>query len=263
MKRFLFTCSLLAIFCLLHSCILSKKMVYVKDMVADSAYLAMSTPVLKLQKGDRLNIVVSAKSPELAAPFNLEVGSYTVNEKGEVDRRTSSYEKSYLVDDNGQIDFPILGRLDVLGLSLEQVKDVITNHIVNQQLISEPIVRVDLQNFKINVMGEVRRIGLIEVPDGKITILDALSEAGGLTLNGAPHKVVVIREENGQRTLVYNDLESTDIFTSPTFYLQQNDIVYVQPKGAEATPREQLGFRYASLGFSLLSVILTTIALLK
>lgn len=260
MNRTLLICMVIGVL-FLNSCLVSKKIVYVKDMEADSLYLALPQPMLKVQKGDRLNIVVRAKLAELAAPFNLEMGHYDLESKNtHVPQNTI---KNYLVDHQGQIDFPVLGKLYVEGLTLHEVKDKIFHEIVNEKLISEPLVQVDLVNLRVNVMGEVVRQQLIDVPEGRLTLLDALSHAGGLTVNGAADKVYVIREVGGKRTLIVNDLESKALFESPSYYLQQNDIVYVQPRSAQATPREQMGLRFASLGLSIISVTLALITLLK
>lgn len=260
MNRTLLICVVMGAF-LLNSCLVSKKVVYVKDMVADSLYLTLPQPMLKVQKGDRLDIVVRAKLAELAAPFNLEMGHYDVATKET--QSPQNAVRNYLVDQQGQIEFPVLGKLDVEGLTLQQVKDKIHQNIVNKNLISEPLVQVDLINLRINVMGEVLRQQLIEVPDGRLTLLDAVSQAGGLTVNGAADKVYVIREVAGKRKLIVNNLESTSLFESPAYYLQQNDIVYVQPRSAQTTPREQMGLRYTSLGLSVVSVTLAVLTLLK
>lgn len=249
----------------LHSCIVSKKVDYLKDMVPDSAYHALQVQPLQVQKGDRLRILVQAKDMELAAPFNMESGGYQVASSGDIAPNNSAgtVENAYLVNHEGYIDFPVFGKLNVVGLSLDGVNDLISGRIKADKLINEPIVRVELLNLRVNVMGEVNRMGVIDVPDGNITLLDAISRSGGLSLNAAPEKIAVIREENGVRKMVLNNLESKEIFNSPTYFLRQNDIVYVMPKGPRMTPREEMGLRYTSFGLSILAVILTTITLLK
>lgn len=260
MNRTLLICMVMGVL-FLNSCLVSKKVVYVKDMKVDSLYMSTPQPMLEVQKGDRLNIVVRAKLAELAAPFNLEMGNYDVETK--VTQGAQKSIKNYLVDRQGQIDFPVLGKIDVEGLTLQQVKERIYQNIVHKNLINEPLVQVDLVNLRVNVLGEVTRQQLIDVPEGRITLLDAVAQAGGLTVNGAADKVFVIREVAGKRTLILNDLESTSLFESPGYYLQQNDIVYVQPRSAQTTPREQMGLRYTSLGLSIVSVALTLLTFLK
>ena len=249
----------------LNSCIVSKKVVYVEDMKADSTYAVVDAHPLRVQKGDRLSIVVRSKTPELAAPFNMDHIGYTVNERGDVNTSTASaaVERGYLVDKDGDIDFPVLGNLHLADLSLEEVKALITNAIINQQLINDPIVKVDLLNLKINVMGEIMNVGLLDVPEGKITLFDAISRSGGLTTNGAENEIVVIRESNGQRLKMVNDLKSQEIFNAPSYHLQQNDIVYVMPKAGRYTPKQEMGFRYTSIGLSIVTMLLTVFTLLK
>lgn len=264
MNRFIILSALTGML-FLHSCIISKKVEYLTDMIPDSAYRSMQIEPLHVQKGDRLRIVVLAKDMELATPFNMESGGYQVTNSGDIasDARASSVENTYLVSHDGHIDFPVFGELDVLGLSLDGVKELISKRVIADKLINEPVVRVELLNLRVNVMGEVNRIGVIDVPDGNITLLDAISRAGGLSLNAAPEKIAVIREENGVRKMMVNNLESKEIFDSPTYFLRQNDIVYVMPRGPRMTPREELGLRYTSLGLSLLAVIITTFTLLR
>ncbi|MGJ1196358.1 polysaccharide biosynthesis/export family protein [Sphingobacterium spiritivorum] len=157
MKRLIFGLMICSVV-LLNSCLVSKRMAYVQDMVPDSAYRIQETENKIIQKGDRIGITVSAKTPELAAPFNIGEGMYTVNEKGNVSAATgagsgnNNASRGYLVDQTGGIDFPVLGTLQVQGLSLEQLKALVRNKLIDDKMINEPIVRVELLNFKVNVM---------------------------------------------------------------------------------------------------------------
>ena len=139
----------------------------------------------------------------------------------------------YLVDQNGDIDFPILGRLHVEGLTRMQVTELIKQKLMEEDLIKDPIVTVQFLNFKVSVMGEVAHPGTFDISGDRITLLEALSMAGDLTIYGRRDRVAVIREKDGKRRILYHDLRSSDIFQSPCYYLQQNDIVYVEPKKAK------------------------------
>jgi len=249
---------------LLSSCA-SKKVVYVQDMLVDTVYNAIKAPALRIQKSDRLSIVVSAKIPELAVPFNQGIGTYQVNEQGNVSNNPSTTPdvKGYLVDDNGEIEFPILGTLQVSDFTFEQVQNLIKSRLIDEKLINKPTVKVELLNLKINMMGEVNSVGVLDVPDGRITLLQAITMAGGLTVNAAPDRITVIREENGVRKKVFNNIQSRDIFNSPTYYLQQNDIVYIEPKDAVQTPKEEKNWRYISTGVGLLAVVFTLLNFFK
>lgn len=252
--------AMICVFCL-HACLIPKKVVYVNDMVIDSAYLAQPAPPLRVQPSDRLSIQVSSKNPELAAPFNMSLGGYLVDEQGNVDMRTSSVTNNYLVGNDGTIEFPVLGTIHVEGKTIDAIRRDIENRLISQSLINDPLVKVDLLNLKITMMGEVAGVGVINVPEGKITLLEAINNAGGLSSNALPDEVLVIREEEGIRKMYVNNIEETEIFNSPTYYLQQNDIVYVKPRAAVRTPREEQTWRYITMSTSLLSMVFTVIAL--
>ncbi|UIR55992.1 polysaccharide biosynthesis/export family protein [Sphingobacterium sp. SRCM116780] len=251
---------------LISSC-KTTKTILVKDMEADVAYQVKDIKPLEIQKGDRLSISISSKNPELAIPFNEGIGSYQVNNQGAIEsagtNATSTIGRGYLVSQSGRIDFPILGELQVMGMTLEDMKSYIQNQLIDKKYISDPIVKVELLNLKINVMGEVASVGTLDVPDGQMNLLEALSKAGGITRNAAADKVVVIREENGQRKMIVNNIESKEIFDSPVYHLKQNDIVYVTPKAAQLDSKQDLTFRYVSLGMGFVSVLLSVFTLIK
>lgn len=250
---------------LFSSCVVSKKVVYVNDMRPDTTYSALAAPALRIQKSDRISIVVSAKTPELAVPFNQISGAYQVNEQGDISSGSpaGSDVKGYLVDDMGNIEFPILGTMQVAGKTLEEVKSMLKQRLSEDKLINNPIVNVELLNLKINMIGEVTRVGLLTVPDGRITLMEAISRAGGLTVNAASDRITVIREEYGVRKMIVTDIKSSAIFNSPAFHLQQNDIVYIEPQDAQPTPKVQQNWRYISTGIGLLATIFTVLNLLK
>lgn len=250
---------------LLSSCMAPKKVVYVNDMTPNIGYQMLDVPMLKLQKSDRLSITISAKNPELAAPFNVMGGNYMLVEKDNGTNLNSNTTQgpSYLIDQQGNITFPILGNFHVEGLTLEEVRDLLGEQLSEGGYIKDAIVKVELLNLKVNVMGEVNRVGIIEVPDSRINLLEAISKAGGLTRNAASDRVTVIREENGVRKKILNNIESQNIFDSPAYYLQQNDIVYVEPIAAESTPREDRSWRFTTIATGMIAVILTAINLLK
>ncbi|KAF5302659.1 hypothetical protein FQR65_LT19085 [Abscondita terminalis] len=174
------------------------------DMVPDSAYRIQQAQLTRIQKGDRISIVVSSKNPELAAPFNLGEGMYNVNEKGNISTSTPNTGGANVAKED---------------CSLEELKELIRKKLIDGRLINEPIVRTELLNFKVNVMGEINRVGVLDVPDGSITLFDAVSRAGGLTTNGAPNKIAVIREENGVRKMTINVYNLKTYSQSPTMGL--------------------------------------------
>lgn len=250
---------------LLHACMAPKKIVYVEDMQPDSLYHTLEAPALRVQKRDRLSILVSAKSPELAAPFNGGVGAYKVNDDGNVSTATvtPANAQGYLVDQNGQIDFPVLGTLQVLGLTVQEVRDLIRDRLVDKNLINEPIVKVEMLNLKVSVVGAVVHQQVLQVPDTRITLLEAIAQSGGLGSNAAADRVTVIREENGVRKRIISNVESKDLFDSPAYYLQQNDVVFVEGKSAERTPKEERRWRVLSTLMGSVGIVIAIISLYK
>ncbi|OOG20370.1 sugar transporter [Sphingobacterium sp. CZ-UAM] len=249
---------------LLNSCMVSKKVLYVHDMAPDSTHHMREIPALRLQHNDRISIVVSSKNPELVIPFNNGTGAYTVGEKGEVTATgNAAAGPTYLVDQQGNITFPILGDLKVAGLSLEEMRDLIQQQLISRKIVNDPIVKAEILNVKVSVMGAVRSEIVMNVPDGRMTILEAISKAGGLSPNAAADRITVIREENGQRIRMINDIQSQRIFDSPAYYLQQNDIVYVEPRAADNTPKEERSWRILGTVMGSLTFIISIISLVK
>ncbi|AQX08222.1 polysaccharide biosynthesis/export family protein [Elizabethkingia ursingii] len=262
MNKFILGLTLFSII-LLNSCV-SRKIVYVQDMIPDTEYPVAEAPAIRMQKNDRLSIQVSAKSLELAAPFNTVAGTYKVGNDGSVSTGIdqSSNAQGYLIDREGNIAFPVLGNLHVEGLTLEEVRDLIRNRLINDRLINEPIVKVEILNFKVSITGAIGN-RVIDVPDGKMTLLEAITKAGGININAAPDKITVIREEDGMRRKIVTNIQSQEIFNSPAYYLRQNDIVYIEPRTTEVTPREDRFWRYFGTGMGLIGTVISVLTLIK
>ena len=168
----------------------------------------------------------------------------------------------YLVDANGYIDFPLLGPIKAAGLTRLQLTDLIKDKLVKGDLLKDPIVTVQFLNFKISVIGEVTRPGSFSITGDRVTLLEALSMAGDLTIYGKRDRVAVIREKDGIRTIQYHDLRSSDIFESPYYYLQQNDIVYVEPNKAKSGQSGINQNNSVGVWLSAVSVLASVISLL-
>lgn len=232
-----FWLSLIILVTVLTSCGSPNRITYFRDMEAYRDYPVMQRNEIKIQEGDRLSIVVDAKNPELAAPFNTNHGTIRITNDGDITPTTvREVEKGYIVDANGDIEFPVLGKLHVMGLTHLQLVDLIKKRLIAGSFIKEPIVNVELLNLKILLIGETGN-QVVSVPDNKVTILEALTRAGGVNNNGKMSEVTVVREENGVRQMYLVDLNSVKLFDSPVYYLQQNDIVYVKPTAAPLPPR--------------------------
>lgn len=175
---------------------------------------------------DELVITVTSLTPDATAPYNAPLAAISNRaEKQEATRQQTL--QTYIVDQNGYISMPIIGKIKAAGLTTNQLCKQITDKVA--QNVIDPYVRVQLLNYRVNVLGEVKSPGAIKVVKERYSILDALAEAGDLTPYGRRENVLLIREENGQR--VYHRLNLNDAATlsSPYFYLRQNDVVYVEP----------------------------------
>jgi polysaccharide export outer membrane protein len=168
--------------------------------------------------------------------------------------------EGYLVAKNGTIDFPVLGTLNVQGLTIPQLKD--TLKVKLDKYLTDPILNIRLLNYKVTVLGEVLRPSTYSIPSERITIVDAIGMAGDLTIYGKRENVLLIREENGQRKFIRMNLNSSNIFESPYYYLKQNDIVYIEPNKSKITASDASQLRYFAIATSvitLLIVILTRV----
>ncbi len=173
-----------------------------------------------------MGISVSSLNPEASAMFNAPNFSYA-----NVSTSTGATVQAsgYLVDANGNIQFPILGNVKAGGLTANQLRLKLTDSLLDRKLLADPIISIRYLNFKVTVLGEVEHPTVVNVLNEKITLLEALGLAGDITIYGKKDHVMVIREENGVKNIKYLNLNSSEIFTSPYYYLKSNDIVYVEP----------------------------------
>jgi len=217
---------------LLNGCISPKELTNFtegSDFSALTDSIRNSVP-LRLQTDDLLSIVVynsNETDPKAIAPFNLVASAPS---GGENNDPTAA---NYRVDENGNINFPVLGPIRVAGLTLSDTRDTLNRKL--KTYLKDPIVNLRLLNFRITVLGEVARPGAYTVPNERVNVLDAIGMAGDLGNYGRRDNILVIREQNGKRQFGHLNLKSRDIFTSPYFYLQQNDIVYVEPLEQKTT----------------------------
>ena len=205
----------------------TRKLIYLEDMPTDRSLPITNNVETHIKPGDRLSILVSCTKQELALPFNNI--SYDVSTDGTTTSSGSRGSEGYLVDDEGCIDFPTLGRLQVGGLTLAEVKDFVRGLLIEGQHVPDAVVDAHITNFTVYGLGALSP-GRLTVPEAKINILQAVAQMSDLQGHAKYDKVRVIREEDGQRMEFDLDMTSTDIFRSPAFNLQQNDIVYAEPK---------------------------------
>ncbi|WP_010229638.1 polysaccharide biosynthesis/export family protein [Gillisia marina] len=208
---------------------------------------------LEIQPDDILTIRVSAPEPEAAIPFNLtkSLGSNS-GMNGNVELET------YLVANDGTIQFPVIGTVEVKGLTNHELAKKIKEDI--EEYVKDPIVNVRILNFQISVIGEVKNPGTFSIQDDHITLTKALAMAGDLTIFGKRENILIMGEEDGKKTYAYLDLTNANIANSPHYNLRQNDVVYVEPK---ATRRQSAGSTgLASTYLSIASVLASLIILI-
>jgi len=205
----------------------TQKYIYLEDMPTDRRMPITNVVEPRVKQGDRLGINVQCKNMELAAPFNSF--SFRVSQEGDAAGGKTIGEGGYLVDKDGYINFPILGRLQVVGLTLDQVSEYVRKLLVEGHHIPDAVVETTITNFTIYGLGALSP-GKLVVSDGHINLLQAIAQMGDLQQRAKFQKVRVIREEDGQRMEFDVDLTTKDLYDSPAFNLQQNDIVYAEPK---------------------------------
>jgi polysaccharide biosynthesis/export protein len=249
---------LLSIFLIssLTSCLNTRKVAYFND-VKDSAVLA-SKPGLEpvIQKKDILSISVSSLSKEATVLFNMPNLPITPNTTNDMPQTAG-----YLVSQDGTIKFPVLGDIPAAGLTQKQLENNITQLLVDKKLLFDPIVTARFLNFRVTVLGEVTRPGVVNVPSEQISILEAIGQAGDLTIFGLRDNVILIRQDGPDKLVKRLDLTSSQILQSPYFFLKSNDVVYVEPGRAKIASRSltQQQLPVILSGLSLIIILLTNV----
>lgn len=250
MRKFLQITLAVAAATLMASCVTQKQMTYVSNAQPETAdsinanYQVQSELTVRI--GDALTIYVSALDPEAVVPYNLPAVVYAT--PGATTLSTTPALQYYTVDENGDIEFPVLGKLHVAGLKRNEVESMIKEKLESQVL--NPQVHAHIVNARVSVLGEVNRPGSIPMANGRMTLFDALASAGDLTVYGRRDNVLVTREVNGKLEMARLNIRDANIFTSPYFFLQQNDVVYVSPNKVRAVSSAN-----ASLWLSMVSTV--------
>ncbi len=255
--------TLLSVVMLMLASCATPKVAYFTDLKPGVAEQIMNTVDIRVRSGDKISILVNSKNPALVDLFNLPITSRQIGIQTTYARNSQGIS-GYTIDKNGDIKFPVLGSVHVAGMTREEIATHITEELVNKNLVKDPVVTVEFMNLTVAVLGEVATPGRFSIDKDKLTLLDAISMAGDLTIYGKRENVLVQREENGKKVLYKVNLNSGyDLYTSPVYYLQQNDIVYVEPNSMRARQATVNGnnVRSASFWMSLAS-LLTTITVL-
>lgn len=210
----------------LLSCSTKKQMLYFQD-IDEKSQKDVVYSENKVQINDILSITVSAIIPETALPYNQRFYSNTSSGSNEGNAKLSGY----LVSSDKTITFPILGKLEILGMTTSEVEDLIEKMLIDKGQLVEPIVNVRVINGKFTILGDIANPGTFPYYEQNLTLLQAIGNAGDLSMTGKRNDILIIREENGKRFYGRVDLRKTDWFDGPFYYVKQNDIIYVNPNG--------------------------------
>lgn len=252
---------ILSLAALLATACSAPKIAYLEDINSGQTVQIANVKNIRILPDDKISVLVNSRDPLLSNLFNLP---YVTRQLGAIDNK-SSYSQGlsgYTVDTEGNIDFPVLGKVHVAGLTRSEIAAKIKGELEGQNLVKDPVVTVEFLNLTVSVLGEVQRPGRFSIDKDRVTILDAISMAGDLTIQGKRENVLVQRDVDGKTTLYRVDLtKGSELYASPVFYLQQNDVVYVEPNAMKARQATVNGnnVRSTAFWFSLVSV-LTSIA---
>lgn len=227
---------------------------------------------LRLRPKDKINVLVSSSDPMLISQFNLTATTSSMRSLGNTTSpqtaigssgSTSAQLLAYTVDEQGDIIFPVLGMVSVAGKTRQEVAEHLRTRLIDRDLVRDPIVTVEYVNLSISMLGEVNRPGRINIQKDYYTILDAIADAGDLTINGQRENIMVMREVDGEdQTYTINLCDRQDLLSSPVYYLQQNDVVYVTPNPKKQREARTTGntFNQPAVWMSLASLVSTLIA---
>jgi len=221
MKRLFYFLSLLVAI-MMASCNGQKRVVYFQDMPAGAQDTIQDTVLIRLQVSDKVNIHVSARDPEISNLFSLYQTTGNL--------QSTTAKSCYTIDSHGCITFPVLGKLHVAGMSREELTEYLVSLLEERQLVKDPVVTVEFENLCVTVLGDVTTSQRISINKDYYTLLDAIADMGDLQITGVRENVKVLRNNNGVVTsYTVNLCSAEDIYASPVYYLQQNDVIYVAP----------------------------------
>lgn len=234
MKKLLISFVLLAMIMFVGGCSSSKQVAYFQNIDSISLVASRGLYDARIMPKDQLTITVLTTNPEVSAPFNLSVNN-TIGTNGRLSTTSGSLQ-GYLVDNNGNINFPIIGTLHVAGKTKTECEEMIKNKVMPYLNANEnPIVTVRMSSYRVTVIGEVGQPSVVPVSTEKMSIIEALASAGDLSIYGKRSNVLLIREDaTGEKHAVRVNLNDANLFNSPYYYLQQNDIIYVEPNSVKS-----------------------------
>lgn len=261
MRKIIIAVAAIAVGLCTVSCSTWKDFCYIQDAEDVENMDVKYTSEVRVRKGDVLYIYVSSRNPESAQPFNLTSSAGSGRSTGY--SSFSLHPLGYQVDEFGEIEFPQLGIIHCEGMTRTELAGLVKGKLIAGEYLKDPIVTVEFVGLTVSVLGEVARPGSYVMNNDHTTLLEALSMAGDLTEYGRRDRVAVIREVDGRRTILYHDLRSKEIFDSPRYYLQQNDIVYVEPNKAKAMQSNSNRWNQPGLWLSCVSTMMSLVTFLS
>lgn len=240
----------------ISSCTSKKKFIYFQGSMPGAEANKNYTPTLKTD--DLLSITVSSTDPDAVKPFNLPIATMFNNNMGSYSQGAPT-PPGYLIDAEGNIEFPIIGKIKVAGMTRPAAIEIIREKL--KIYVKDATVIIRILNYKVTVLGEVKNPGTFTIPNERISLPEAIGIAGDLNITGLRKNVLVIRDVDGKKTEYRVDLTSKELFSSPVFYLNQNDIVYVEPNRAKINS-SVINPANAGIVISSVSLIITVIALI-
>lgn len=250
------------------SCNAQQRVLYLQDIESGSEITLPDNYQIRLKPLDQLTVVVNSKDPKLAQPFNSASSYNSLSTTGGVTNATENSLQVFTVDNRGYITLPIIGQVKCAGLTRQELEAEIEKRISDSNYIAEPQVNVRFADLAITIIGEVNKPGRYDIKRDNISIFEALALAGDMTIYGNREDVAVIRQIDGKSVVTKLDIRSKEVFESPCYYLEQNDIVIVSPNKykaatAEINQNRTFWISLASTGISLATLIITIITVSK
>ena len=261
---------LTGVLALLASCGTPKEIAYFQDIKGEASLKAVKEETIRLKPSDKISVIVNSRDPQVTAMFNLPYYTKRIGDSQSLTSNSGIVSSSqtgmsgYTVGSDGCIDFPVLGKILVAGLTREEAEDRIKEELLDSRQIKDPVVIIDFMNLGFSILGEVAKPGRYKIDRDRFTVLDAISIAGDLTINGRRDNVMLVRHEvTKDRTYILNLMDAKSLYASPAFYMEQGDIIYVTPNDKRIRESTVNGNNVRSTSFWIsLTSLLTSVALL-
>ena len=258
----------LGVMLLLGACNAQRNVLYLQDIESGAEITLPENYIIRLKPLDQITVVVNSRNPELAKSFNSSTSFNSLSGNNKTAAVSESNLQVLTIDERGCITLPIIGEVECAGMTRQELAKEIETRIIAGDYLSDPQVNVRFAELTISILGEVNRPGRYDIKKDQFTILEALALAGDLTIYGDRSQVAVIREKDGKSIVTKLDLRSSDIFSSPCYYLEQNDVVMVSPNKYRAATSEinqnrSFWISLASTTISLATLVITIITTTK